>query len=175
MLSGWHYYNVGEVDHGSLEQQLTFSTSMGRQCFNISITDDDEVEEDELFRLTLSDVSRTAGNTTAYQLNISTATITIIDDDCKFVFMCSNNITVTCSLECVNGYLSSFLHLLLLFHLSVPPAEVGLEKTFYNVSESEGEVEICVNASGTNVSCPSPFTFQVTLSTTNRSAGTFFF
>ena len=69
---------------------LTFSASMGGQCFNIiSITDDDEVEEDELFQLTLSGVSRTTGNTTAYQLNISTATITIIDDDCKFVFMYS--------------------------------------------------------------------------------------
>ena len=78
-------HNVGKVDHGSLEQQLTFSTSMGRQCFNISITDDGEVEEDELFQLTLSGLSRTTGNTTAYQLNIPTATITIIDDDCKLV------------------------------------------------------------------------------------------
>ena len=81
-------HNVGEVDHGSLEQQLTFSTSMGRQCFNISITDDGEVEEDELFQLTLSGLSRTTGNTTAYQLNIPTATITIIDDDCKLAIYC---------------------------------------------------------------------------------------
>ena len=42
-------HNVGEVDHGSLEQQLTFSASTGRQCFNISITDDDEVELDSYF------------------------------------------------------------------------------------------------------------------------------
>ena len=107
-------HNVGEVDHGSLEQQLTFSTSMGRQCFNISITDDGEVEEDELFQLTLSGLSRTTGNTTAYQLNIPTATITIIDDDCKLAIvfrattlfraiMHNNNVTVTCSPECVNG------------------------------------------------------------------------
>ena len=102
---------IGEVDHGSLEQQLTFSASTGRQCFNISITDDDEVEEDELFQLALSLVSRTAGYATAYQLNIPTATITIIDDDCKLaVYYCvrailhkNNNITVTCSPECVNG------------------------------------------------------------------------
>ena len=87
MFSG---YNAGEVDRGSLEQQLTFSASMGRQCFNISITDDDEVEEDELFQLTLSGVRRTTGNTTAYQ---PTATITIIDDDCKFVFMCFLHVT----------------------------------------------------------------------------------
>ena len=103
-------HNVGEVDHGSLEQQLIFSDSMGRQCFNISITDDGEVEEDELFQLTLSDVRYTTGNTTAYQLNKPTATITIIDDDCKLaVYYCvrailhNNNVTVTCSPECVNG------------------------------------------------------------------------
>ena len=103
-------HNVGDVDHGSLEQQLTFSASVGRQCFNISTTDDDEVEEDELFQLALSLVRRTAGNATAYQLNIPTATITIIDDDCKLaVYYCvrailhNNNVTVTCSPECVNG------------------------------------------------------------------------
>ena len=56
---------------------------MSRQCFNISITDDEEVEEDELFQLTLSDVRRTTGNTYIYQLSIPTATITIINDDCK--------------------------------------------------------------------------------------------
>ena len=99
-------HNVGEVDHGLLEQQLTFSTSTGRQCFNISITDDDEVEEDELFQLTLSDVRRTNGN--IYQLNIPTATITIIDDDCKLAIVFraiihNNTVTVTCSPECVNG------------------------------------------------------------------------
>ena len=49
--------------------------------------------------------------------------------------------------------------------------EVGLEKTFYNISESDGEVEICVNASGTDASCPSSQTFQVTLSTASNIAG----
>ena len=42
------------MDHGSLEQQLTFSASMSTQCLDVSITDDDEVEQDELFTLTLS-------------------------------------------------------------------------------------------------------------------------
>ena len=78
-------HNVGEVDHGSLEQQLTFSASTGRQCFNISITDDDEVELDELFQLTLSDINHTIANTNIYQLNTPTTIITIIDDDCKLV------------------------------------------------------------------------------------------
>ena len=41
-----------------------------------------------------------------------------------------------------------FLHKILSSLLT----EVGLEKTFYNISKSEGVVEICVNASS---SCPS--------------------
>ena len=73
------------MDHGSLEQQLTFSVSMSTQCLNVTITDDDEVEQDELFTLTLSVIRRTAGNNTIYQLNAPTTTITIIDDDCKLV------------------------------------------------------------------------------------------
>ena len=57
-----------------------------------------------------------------------------------------------------------FLHKILSSLLT----EVGLEKTFYNISESEGVVEICVNASGTNASCPGSQTFQVTLSTASN-------
>ena len=87
MFSHCHFiiHNEGEVDHGSLEQQLNVSASMGRQCFNISIADDGAVERDELFQLTLSDVSRTTGNTSISQIYIQRATITIIDDDCKLV------------------------------------------------------------------------------------------
>ena len=55
--------------------------------------------------------------------------------------------------------------------ITVLMTEAGLKKTFYNISESDGVVEICVNASGTNASCPSPFTFQVTLSTASNTAG----
>ena len=70
---------------------------------------------------------------------------------------------------------STFLYTTFLLPFLLPPpsllTEVGLEKTFYNISESEGVVEICVNASGTNASCPSPFTFQVTLSTASNTAG----
>ena len=67
--------------------------------------------------------------------------------------------------------ISSPASLQCIFLYSVSPAEVGLEATSYNVSESDGEVEICVNASGTNASCPSPYYFQVTLSTASNSAG----
>ena len=48
---------------------------------------------------------------------------------------------------------------------------VGLERTFYTVSESEEAVEICITAVGANSPCPSTQSFQVTFSTTDESAG----
>ena len=50
---------------------------------------------------------------------------------------------------------------------------VGLERTFYNVSENVGVVEVCaivISPSG-NVPCPIDFPFDVNLSTNNDSAG----
>ena len=74
------------VDHGSLDQQLTLSASLGRQCFNITITNDDVVEEDEFFQLTLTSIARTSSNFSPYQVPTLLATVTIIDDDCKPYF-----------------------------------------------------------------------------------------
>ena len=48
---------------------------------------------------------------------------------------------------------------------------VGLERRSYTVSESEEAVEICITAVGANTPCPSTQSFQVTLSTTDGSAG----
>ena len=76
----------GVVDHGSLDQQLTLSASLGRQCFNITITNDDVVEEDEFFQLTLTSIARTSSNFSPYQVPTLLATVTIIDDDCKPYF-----------------------------------------------------------------------------------------
>ena len=76
----------GLVDHGSLEQQLTLSASGGRQCFNIVITNDDVAEEDEFFQLTLTSIGRTFSNLFHYQVPTQTATVTIIDDDCKLSY-----------------------------------------------------------------------------------------
>ena len=71
------------VDHGSLDQQLTLSASLGRQCFNITITNDDVVEEDEFFQLTLTSIARNSSNLFPYQETTPLATVTIMDDDCK--------------------------------------------------------------------------------------------
>ena len=81
------------VDHGSLEQQLNLSASLGRQCFNITITNDEVVEEDELFQLSIPSISYVAGNSRIYRQDIVAATVTIIDDDCK-------SFTLTTSSQC---------------------------------------------------------------------------
>ena len=51
---------------------------------------------------------------------------------------------------------------------------VGLEAAAYTVLESEGMVQICVNAVGTNSPCPSTLPFQVSLHI-SRSTGMYVF
>ena len=72
------------MDHGSLEQELTVSASLGRQCFNITIINDDVAEEDEFFQVSFTSFRRIDGNN-IYQLLIMTANVTVVDDDCKFL------------------------------------------------------------------------------------------
>ena len=50
-------------------------------------------------------------------------------------------------------------------------AVVGLEETFYRVSETDGVVEVCVVVYEPNISCPIEFPFDIMLSTTEGSAG----
>ena len=50
-------------------------------------------------------------------------------------------------------------------------AVVGLESTFYQVSEDVGVVEVCAIVYSPNVACPIEFLFTVRLTTTNDSAG----
>ena len=56
-------------------------------------------------------------------------------------------------------------------HFSV--AVVGLERTFYNVSESVGTVEVCavVLSPDESIECPVDFPFNVSLSTNRDTAG----
>ena len=48
---------------------------------------------------------------------------------------------------------------------------VGLEETFYQVSEGDGVVVVCVVVYEPNISCPIEFPFDVMLSTIDGSAG----
>ena len=96
----------GLVDHGSLDQELTLSSSLGRQCFNITIANDGVVEEDEFFQLTLTFIARTSSNNFYYQVQTPLATVTIIDDDCK-PFYYTKAVKLCCSniLSCLHSKL----------------------------------------------------------------------
>ena len=61
---------------------MVISVAQGRQCANISITDDSVPENDELFQVSISSIRRTIG-TPRYTLRQRTARVSIIDDDCK--------------------------------------------------------------------------------------------
>ena len=52
-----------------------------------------------------------------------------------------------------------------------PGAVVGLERTFYQVSEDVGVVEVCAIVYSPNVTCPIEFPFNVNLTTSDGSAG----
>lgn len=71
------------VDHGLLPQSnITVSANLTRECVNITIRDDALPEENELFRISISSLTRIAGPS-PYQIPIRSATVTIIDDECK--------------------------------------------------------------------------------------------
>ena len=48
---------------------------------------------------------------------------------------------------------------------------MGLEETFYKVSETDGVVVVCVVVYEPDISCPIEFPFDVRLFTTDGSAG----
>ena len=48
---------------------------------------------------------------------------------------------------------------------------MGLERTFYQVSEDVGVVEVCAIVHSPVIDCPIEFPFDVTLSTLDGSAG----
>ena len=51
-------------------------------------------------------------------------------------------------------------------------ARVGFERTFYQVNESVGTVELCAVVYEPNISCPIEFAFNITFETSDISAGT---
>lgn len=48
---------------------------------------------------------------------------------------------------------------------------MGLERTLYSVSEDVGVVEVCAYVYSPTIDCPIEFPFNVSLSTTDGSAG----
>ena len=58
-----------------------------------------------------------------------------------------------------------------LYILFTSEAVVGLEWTFYQVSENAGVVEMCAIVYSPTIDCPITFPFNVSLSTSVDSAG----
>ena len=56
-------------------------------------------------------------------------------------------------------------------HIFTSEAVVGLEKTMYSVSEDVGVVEVCAIVYSPTIDCPIAFPFNVSLSTSDRTAG----
>ena len=52
-------------------------------------------------------------------------------------------------------------------------AVVGLEKTFYQVSEDVGSVNVCAIVYSPNVTCPITFPFNLSFSAGDDTAGIF--
>ena len=57
------------------------------------------------------------------------------------------------------------------YHLRNAETMVGLEKTFYNVTEDVGVVEVCAIVYSPTIDCPINFTFDISLSARDGSAG----
>ena len=86
----YHVTCVGKADHGSLQQQLNVSANFSRQCVTIDITNDNVMEKNEFFQISISSTSLVSSSTRIYQLHTQSTTVTIIDDDGKStLFFCS--------------------------------------------------------------------------------------
>ena len=70
------------MDH----RQVNVSVVQNRVCINITIIDDGDIEENEVFHISLLAVSRTVTSNVAFQVHIQVARITIVDNDCKLMY-----------------------------------------------------------------------------------------
>ena len=50
---------------------------------------------------------------------------------------------------------------------------MGLERTIFTVSEDVGVVELCARVFEPDIDCPIEFAFNIILSSTDRTAGTY--
>lgn len=78
------YSCVGDIDYESVnQQQVNVSFERNRQCINITIIDDADIEENETFHVTLLPFRRTLTSNVAFQVHIGLTRITILDNDCE--------------------------------------------------------------------------------------------
>ena len=122
-------------------------------CYNQIIYDDLRLEMNEYAGLTLGvrdDEDVTTVRTFVKDL-FDQGAILIVDDDSEFFHAkCHRKMPVVFS----------------------PGAVVGLEQTFFSVSEDVGYVELCAVVTFPDIVCPIEFPFDVGLSTADGTAGT---
>ena len=129
-------------------------------CYNQPIYDDPCLEPDEYAGLTLgvideNDEDRTTDKTILEPLYDQTA-IHILDNDSEFVFsLASVDIIIASRQNCCPS----------------AGASVGLEQTFFREIEDVGVIELCVVVFEPDFECPIKFPFDVSLYTTDGSAG----
>ena len=63
---------------------LMFSQAVDRQCVNVTILDDSQREREERFSLNLTLLHM---NESSIRLNLTKTTVTIIDNDCKWLLL----------------------------------------------------------------------------------------
>ena len=83
------------VDFTDVSEVLVFTSNISRLCVNVTITEDDLVERDEYFTVSLS-------TDLEFPVNLypnSSKEITIVNDDCKLLYLSHDVIIV--SMHCV--------------------------------------------------------------------------
>ena len=135
----------------------TITELMRIVCYDQPIYEDDYVEGDEWLGLTL-DVDRSSIITNVRPM-YDQAVILIEDNDSEF-----HNFDATMLPHCSVANDVMCIPLQFTQTLSYAVAVVGLEETFFSVSEDVGVVELCANVSSPVIDCPIKFPFEVQLS-----------
>ena len=126
---------------------MEFDRCQLKRCVYIQITNDDAVEKDESFNITLE---LTSSQDIVVDKDHMNATINVQDDDRELFLYKYMYIKVVRSVEAV----------------------IGLEKTYYPVSEGTiGDVEICVTVYRPSLGCPIQFPFTLILKALDGTAG----
>ena len=129
-------------DYRITDRTMRFMACAKRQCTQISITNDNLIEDTETFTITVSPPHQ--GFTDDITISPSVATITIEDEDSM-----SLNIGI---------YLFRLSSAALSFS---PVAIVTFERPLYEVQETSGRLTVCLSVVQPAVSCPVNVPFSV--------------
>ena len=127
-------------DYRITDRIMRFMACAKMQCTRISITNDNLIEDTEMFTITVSPPRQ--GFTDDITISPSVATITIEDEDSMSL----------------NWYLFRLSFAVLFFS---PVAIVTFDRTLYEVQETSGRLTVCLSVVSPAVSCPVSTPFSV--------------